>query len=95
MAPGQWGMVTSAQAKLVGGTVQQVAWLARNGVVERLRHGVYRLAGVPDDPRTSLRAARLALDPGRRVAERYGDASPGVPSSAVPPAPGCRTPTSC
>lgn len=80
LASGQWGLFTSAQAKTLGLTPQQVARLANSEVIERLRQGVYRLAGVPEDRRTSLRAAWLALDPGRTAGERYGNPEPGVVS---------------
>lgn len=80
VASGQWGLFTSAQAKALGVTPQQLARLANSEVVERLRQGVYRLAGVPEDRRTSLRAAWLALDPGRTADERYDDPEPGVVS---------------
>ena len=80
VASEQWGMFTSAQAKALGVTAQQVARLANSEVVERLRHGVYRLGGVPEDPRTPLRAAWLALEPARVAGERYNDLEPGVVS---------------
>lgn len=73
VASGQWGLFTSAQAKAVGVTVQQLARLATDQVIQRLRHGVYRLAGVPEDPRTALRATWLALDPTRTAAQRSDD----------------------
>lgn len=80
VASGQWGLFTSAQAKALGVTPQQLARLANSEVVERLRQGVYRLAGVPEDRRAPLRAAWLALDPGRTADERYDDPEPGVVS---------------
>ena len=52
-------------------TLQQLAKLTAAGAVERMRHGVYRAAGTPADPRDDLRAAWLALDPTRTAAERF------------------------
>src|SRR6266508_4159539 len=80
VAAGQWGMVTTAQAGAVGVTSQAVAKLALNGVLERLAYGVYRLAGTPSGPFDDLRAAWLAIDPGRTVADRHRDHPPDVVS---------------
>ncbi len=80
MAESQWGMVTTAQARVVGFTPQQVAALCRAGTVYRLRHGVYRLAGVAEDRWMELRAAWLALDPARLVGDRLAQGVPEVVS---------------
>lgn len=45
-------------------------------MLERLRHGVYRAAGVPAGPHDELRAAWLALEPAKTVGARLAD--PGV-----------------
>ncbi len=37
--------------------------LARDGVVDRLRHGVYRIAGAPIRPHQDVHAAWLAIEP--------------------------------
>ncbi len=80
VAESQWGMVTTAQARAVGFTPQQVAALCRAGTVYRLRHGVYRLAGVAEDRWMELRAAWLALDPARLVGDRLAQGVPEVVS---------------
>jgi hypothetical protein len=43
---------------------------ANEGALTRLTHGVYKVAGSSYDPRDPLRAAWLALDPGRPAAQR-------------------------
>lgn len=80
LAVEQWGLITTAQAEAVGSSRKAVARLAQSGALERLVHGVYRLTGVPPDPRDDLRAAWLALDPGRTAGERLRDESPEVVS---------------
>jgi hypothetical protein len=69
----QWGMTTTAQARNEGLSSQQLARLADTGALERLRHGVYRVAGVPTNPNDDLRAAWLALAPARTAQERLTD----------------------
>ncbi len=76
----QWGLVTTAQARGLGLSAQAVARLHKQGALERLVHGVYRLAGTPPSPLDELRAAWLALDPGRPARERLHDAPPIVVS---------------
>jgi len=80
LAADQWGLVTSAQTKAEGVSSQQMARLADTGRLERLRHGVYRVAGTPSHPHDDLRAAWLALDPARTAAERMTGADVGVVS---------------
>lgn len=57
-----------------------MAVLCRAGTVYRLRHGVYRLAGVAEDRLMELRAAWLALDPARLVGDRLAQEVPEVVS---------------
>lgn len=59
----QWGMITTAQARQVGISAQTMAALAKQELLERVRHGVYRMAGAPSDPADGLRAAWLAMAP--------------------------------
>jgi predicted transcriptional regulator of viral defense system len=80
VAAEQWGLITTAQAGMAGQSPQAVARLAEQRVLERLAHGVYRLAGTPADPRDDLRAAWLALSPRRTAAERLRDEPPEVVS---------------
>ena len=78
-ASGQWGLFTTAQAGRVGLSPQQVARLGTAGTATRLRHGVYRLAGVPEDLFTEIRAAWLGLDPARFADQRLQ----GCPAAVV------------
>lgn len=80
LAAEQWGLITTAQAGSMGISAQTMARLARQGALERLNHGIYRVAGAPFDPDDGLRAAWLALDPGRRAVERRADPSVAVVS---------------
>ena len=80
LAADQWGLITSAQAADLGVPVQYLARLAHAGLLERYRHGVYRVGGAPADPLMELRAAWLSLAPSRPVANRLTDPSDGVVS---------------
>jgi hypothetical protein len=80
VASGQWGLITTAQAKRVGVTAQAVARLAREGALDRLAHGIYRIAGTPPDPRDGVRAAWLGLDPDQFGPERVAEARPDLVS---------------
>jgi hypothetical protein len=80
VASEQWGLVTTAQARALGVSAQDVARLANQGWLERMTHGVYRVSGAPPEPLDELRAAWLTLDPSRRAAERVRDASPAAVS---------------
>lgn len=80
LAAEQWGLVTAAQARAVGVSNQMAARLADRGRLERLTYGVYRVTGAPAGPLDGLRAAWLALEPERTVAERVQDPTPVVVS---------------
>lgn len=80
LAAEQWGFVTTAQARSRGVSAQSMARLARQGLLERLSHGVYRMAGSADTALEDLKVAWLALEPGRMVAERVLEAAPAVVS---------------
>lgn len=73
LAASQWGLITTAQARAEGLSGQQVARLADAGVLERLRHGVYRVAGSPPRLHEDLCAAWLALSPAKTAHERLAD----------------------
>ncbi len=70
IASEQWGLVTTAQAGATGVSPQAMAQLTRAGQLERLAHGVYRLAGTPHDRHDELRATWVALDPRHNPTER-------------------------
>lgn len=64
VTPEQWGMVTAAQARLLGATRVDLARLVGDGTFEQVEGAarVYRLAGSPPDPELDpLRAAWLQL----------------------------------
>jgi hypothetical protein len=63
-------MVSTAQATAVGADARTLARLAAIGELERLAHGIYRLAGTPPSPYDDLRASWIGLNAGRTAAER-------------------------
>ncbi|UGT64633.1 hypothetical protein LTT61_15710 [Nocardia asteroides] len=65
---------------MASATPQQLKRLADSGVLERLHHGIYRLARVPPDDHLEMRVAWLALDPGTVTWER---ARQEVPTGVV------------
>ena len=71
LAEDQWGLLTRRQAEAAGvstATLQRLS--APGGVLERMAHGVYHLAGAPLSDHASLRAAWLALAPDTVAWER-------------------------
>ncbi len=77
LAADQGGLLTTAQARAVGVSPQQIARLARAGALERVVHGVHRLAGAAHDPLSDLRAAWLALEPETLAGDRLARDDPG------------------
>jgi predicted transcriptional regulator of viral defense system len=75
IAAEQWGLVTTAQAVAVGISGPTMARLARDGVLQRLEHGVYKINGSGYDPRDELRAAWLMLTPKQTATARIDDQS--------------------
>jgi hypothetical protein len=59
----QWGLVTRRQAETAGVSPATLQRLSNEGVLERVGHGVYRLAGAPVPDHVALRAAWLQLAP--------------------------------
>lgn len=81
LAAGQWGLLTAAQAEREQVPRYRLARLVDAGLLERLEQGVYAVTAAEADERRRLRAAWLALDPGRTAEERLGDlAASGVVS---------------
>ncbi|MCZ4589167.1 type IV toxin-antitoxin system AbiEi family antitoxin domain-containing protein [Rhodococcus opacus] len=77
LAAEQGGVVTSRQARAVTSvSVQQLKRMVDSGVLERLHHGLYRLARMPEDVHLEERVAWLALDPGSVVWERLDQPVP-------------------
>jgi hypothetical protein len=74
IAADQWGLVTRRQAELAGIPPATFARLIEEGsVLERVTHGVYRLAGAPLPDHVDLRAAWLQLAPDTLAWERTPD----------------------
>jgi len=63
IAEDQWGLVTRSQAELAGVSRATLQRLPSEGVLERVAHGVYHLAGAPTSDHLQLRAAWLQLAP--------------------------------
>lgn len=78
-AAGQWGLVTTAQAKLDGVQGVQLLRLERSGALESVGHGVYRLAAFPPPDHLRIKVAWLRLDPGTPARDRCT----GGPGSGV------------
>ncbi|WP_320443227.1 type IV toxin-antitoxin system AbiEi family antitoxin domain-containing protein [Rhodococcus opacus] len=77
LAAEQGGVVTSRQARAVTSvSVQQLKRMVDSGVLERLHHGLYRLARMPEDVHLEERVAWLALDPDAVVWERLDQPVP-------------------
>lgn len=76
----QAGLFTAGQARTLGVSAQQLARMANRGTIERLAHGVYRVAGAAPTPDEGLRVAWLALDPSRRATVRLYDPEAAVVS---------------
>ena len=70
LAAGQWGLFTTAQAQARGVSRANLSHRERDGRLERLAHGVYRLGGVPVAPLDDLRAAWISTEPALLAWER-------------------------
>lgn len=66
----QRGIFTSAQARRRGVERYELSRLEKAGAVERLAHGVYRMAGAPCAREEDVLAAWLSLVPEREPGER-------------------------
>ncbi|MGW0610689.1 substrate-binding domain-containing protein [Streptomyces sp. NPDC002788] len=62
-AADQWGLVTTAQAKLDGVQGVQLLRLERAGLLESVGHGVYRMVASPPPEHLRIKVAWLRLDP--------------------------------
>jgi Transcriptional regulator, AbiEi antitoxin len=63
IAEDQWGLITRRQAEGAGVSQATLQRLAKTGILDRVAHGVYRLAGAPPSDYLDLRAAWLQLAP--------------------------------
>lgn len=78
IADEQWGLVTKQQVEATGVAWSTLARQVRNGILERVAHGVYRVRGAGSVDDLELRAAWLQLNPAKAAWER--DAADGVVS---------------
>ncbi|MEU0110142.1 substrate-binding domain-containing protein [Streptomyces sp. NPDC006251] len=69
-AAAQWGLVTTAQAKLDGVQGVQLLRLERAGLLESVGHGVYRVLASPPPEHLGIKVAWLRLDPGTPARDR-------------------------
>ena len=77
IAGSQWGMITTAQARVHGVARANLAYRVRTGVLERTNHyGVYRLTVAPTSPVDDLRAAWLSTSPEVLAPERVAAPRP-------------------
>lgn len=71
LAQDQWGLLTRRQAQLAGIPATTLDRLTADpAVLERVAHGVYRLAGSPQPNNVELRAAWMQLAPAIPIWER-------------------------
>ncbi len=70
LADEQWGLVTTQQVEAMGVAWSTLARQVRNGILERVAHGVYRVRGTGGIEHLDLRAAWLQLHPAVAVWER-------------------------
>jgi Transcriptional regulator, AbiEi antitoxin len=70
IAEDQWGLITRRQAEGAGVSPATLQRLSAGGVLERVAHGVYHLAGAPPPDHVPLRAAWLQLAPDTLVWQR-------------------------
>jgi Transcriptional regulator, AbiEi antitoxin len=63
VAEDQWGLCTRQQAQQAGVGASSLARLARDGLLDRVAHGVYRIRGAAEPDHLALRAAWLQLEP--------------------------------
>lgn len=61
LAERRWGLITTAQAEAAGVSRKQLVRMSFTGVLERVAHGVYRMAGAPPQAHESIYATWLAL----------------------------------
>jgi len=80
VAEDQWGLITRQQAEQVGVPWPTLSRLTRDGLLERVDRGVYRIRGADPPDHLSLRAAWLQLDPAVPAWRRLGDPNVAVVS---------------
>lgn len=61
IAERRWGLFTTAQADMAGVSRKQLTRMSASGVIERVAHGVYRMAGAPPQEHEAVYSTWLAL----------------------------------
>lgn len=61
VAERRWGLITTAQAEMVGVSRKQLSRMASSGALERVAQGVYRAVGAPPQDNEAIYATWLAL----------------------------------
>lgn len=82
VAEDQWGLCTRQQAQQAGVGASSLARLTRDGLLERVAHGVYRVRGAAEPDHLALRAAWLQLAPDTPAWERVRSPDVAVVSHA-------------
>jgi Transcriptional regulator, AbiEi antitoxin len=82
IAEEQWGLCTRRQALDAGVAPSSLSRLLRNGFLERVAHGVYRVRGGAEADHLQLRAAWMQLDPAAPAWERLRDPAVALVSHA-------------
>jgi len=70
LAASQSGLFTSAQAQRFGVSRNVLSYMVATGKIERLEHGVYKAAGVPNTAFQGILAAWMSTDPKSMIYER-------------------------
>lgn len=70
LASQQWGLFTSAQAGALGVLSPDLLRAEKTGLLNRIRHGVYAIAGTPLSSEIELKAEWLATCPDAMAADR-------------------------
>ena len=83
LARSQHGIVTRRQLIALGCTASRADGWVRRGRLERVEHGVYRVAGAPATPMAEVMAAVLRAGSGARAAGERLLAACGVRDAAV------------
>ena len=78
----QWGLLTRRQAASAGVAASSLAELIKDGRLDRVAHGVYRVRGGGGPDHIALRAAWLQLDPDKLASQRFDDPEVAVVSHA-------------
>ena len=80
VAEDQWGVVTRQQAEQAGVPWPTLSRLTKDGLLQRVDRGVYRIRGADPPDHLSLRAAWLQLDPAVPAWRRLDDPEVAVVS---------------